>query len=712
MSRIYNIYHPSDLRNSRDSADLLQATEANQQFWSCPFEEKSENFRFVVGEQISPEEADRYRKKYKVPVVFNPLTTSRRTIYGHMIQTRSQADFIPRGAEDSAQADVLSTLAHHEAYNQGDKFLDPEVVDEVWMGGWSNVLNDMVILPGRKPRMRQEKLGSFSVMWDPASREVITRRDARFVDVVHGKSIEELKELYPEKKRIIQRAVTEGLEQSASYEGSAHSEYDKNRFLSTDYFNGLVKVVERYYKVVRHEHFYYDPMRKKEILVKDIQKFKHKAKGVTLARRSREYLYLAVICPAITRTQRSNKASAEYLFNGEYHCRPHTCANPDQIIWPIVEMIAEHVNGRIMSFVKPQKDAIRTFNALITNILEAAKHSAAAAYLVDEEAFVSPAEATKASKYRGDSNQTFKVKTGRAKDAMSPIMAGGTNQDTSNGIALAKEYLLEVSSTPPATQGWGEGTGVSGKLNQQRIEQAFLQLQPLMLKFSQFKKQRLELRYYYWRTYYRDERIIRLVDPHTGLPTGDPVTLNAVQTEMDPETGEIDVSFMRDPAVGDFDVAISEAPQSPVRRYQTQEQIMQFLRESGIGNIDPEIAKVLTLYWLDLSDADAKLKLKVEETQKAQEQAQQNDPTAQIEQAKIQADMEKTQAEIQKIQAETATEVQETENLKLKNDQDEMNLAQQEAEQTYLSRAESNPLGPTQPGMSTDVGINPVGTPL
>jgi len=714
MTRVYSTYHPSDLRNSNDSEDLRTAAESSRQYWDSAFNEKSEDFQFVAGEQYTEAELRRYRKKHKVPITFNQLTTSRRTIMGHMITNRNQADFIPRGSEDSEQADLLSTLAHFEAYNQNDRFRDPEIIDEAWMGGWSNTLIDVDVQPGRKPKLRTQKLGPFSVVWDPASKQIITRDDARFLDIIHGKSIDELMELFPEYKKVFKDAREHGLGDVSTYDQDRASDYYYNPFLTTDYYNGQVKVIERYYKVVRQEWYYHDALQKKDVIVKNIQKFKAKVPGVQLARRRREYLYLAIICPAITQyintsSGSNHKAKTGYLYNAEYHCRPHRDSDPDRIIWPVVEMVAEHVNGRIMSFVRPQKDPIRTFNALVTNILESAKHSAASSYVMDKSAFVSEEEAKKAAMYRGDSNQTFQVNKGRVNDAMAPLMPGGTNSDTSNGINLAKEFLMEVSSTPPATQGWGEGSGVSGTLNQQRIEQAFLQLQPLLLNFIAYQKRRLELRYYYWRTYYRDEKVIRLVDPFSGLPTGEPQVLNEVSAQMNPETQEIDVSILRDPAVGEFDVAISESSQSPVRRYQTQEQIMHFLRESGIAQSDPEIARVLTMYWLDLSDADAKLKEQVKQSQDQQAEAAQNDQSAQIATEQAGADLEKTQIGNEKLKAETEIETLKIEQTRIDNDQKEMDLAQQEAEQTVMSNAGPNLQSPPQEEMSALAGISPQG---
>jgi hypothetical protein len=287
--------------------------------------------------------------------------------------------------------------------------------------------------------------------------------------------------------------------------------------------------------------------------------------------------------------------------------------------------------------------------------------------LSDPTAFISEREAKLAARHHSDSDRTFQVKKGRVHDAMAPVPRAGVTADHQYALDYSLSFLKEVTSTPPSMQGQEEESGVSGKLNAQRIEQGFTQLQPMMKNFRLFLKQRAKLRYYYWRTYYTAEKTFRILDKTE--PEMNPfATINKLEPEVDAVgryTGGL--KKMNDINASMYDINIEESVKSATYR-DKQLTFVSNMMNSGFVQSDPGLAGALLEEALRLSDAPETTKKFMKEYSNLIQQA---------EATKRQAEQQLTEAQTESAQLGNMAQMQ--------------NIAQTESEQTGIPNAQGAP---------------------
>lgn len=659
-----------ELNKSKNADDLIQhhryVVEYHREFNN----NRETNFLFVQGYQTSPDEAKKYRDKRKTPVVFNQIKTSERTILGLWLQNRYDVEFSANSPVDDDIGEVLQQLDNWEQNEQGDDMNDIELMRQAWAGGNSFQECYMAVVEGREPTMYSTNQNPFAVYWDPDSRQLITRRDAWFVDRDTWMNYPTIKQKFKDKIELIEErleslnAGDDGYEEVPVATDRGH-ESVKQR-------NGEYKVTERFYKVPGVLYFAEVDNMRIDVDEEDVKRFKKEMPGVPLQSEDVDELWLAIVCEDIS--------NQEYLFNGKYHCQPRDPRTKD-IVWPILEMVAESLNGQPQSFVDHERDANRIVNQMMANILSSATHSAASSMLIDPTAFISEDEAKLAARHHSDSDRAFQVKTGRTKDAMQSIEKGGTNTDHQYALDYALTFLKDITSTPPAMQGKEESSGVSGVLNAQRIEQGFTQLQPLMKNFRLFLKQRAILRYYYWRTYYNGEKTFRIMD--RSEPNMNPfVTINELAPEMD-ATGEWTggIKKLKDINAAIYGITIKESVKSPMYR-DKQLQFIERLMNSVFVKSDAGLAGALLEESLRLSDAPEKTKETLKKYSNLIQQA---------EQAKRAAEQQLSQTQAQGAELDNMSKMQ--------------SIAQAEAEQTGISpNAAPQRTGTPEPAMAMSGG--------
>lgn len=580
----------------------------------------------LAGDMWTPKEKAVFKRKGKTPVVINDLKPAERTILGLFIQNKYDVKFAPR-EETQDISDVLQKLYAWTAYSQNWAYKDIETVRQAWCGGVGYQEVYVKVVPGEEPTIHTNNINPFSIGWDPESRDLINREDAQFVDRDTWVSFNDLQEMWPdligEEKDMTQQGS------QAFQQGKTHADRTAEFF---DVKNNRYKVTERYYKVRKRKWFATNG--KTRIEIKDPEKRKKYAnEGFELASKSEEFLYLAMICPAW-------KVGA-YLYNDEYHCQPRNLFT-GKIMFPFVELIAESINGVPMGFVKHMVPLNRLTNSAVATIFHANKHAASTALLRKPRLFgKDETTAQSFDKNHSDADRVFPISdTADLTTDIGVVPKGTTSPDTDKSLEIGQNGLQRISSTPPSLQGQAEGPSTSGILNSQRIEQAFVQLQPFIANIKQFLKRRAELVYYYWREYFTYPMKVRIVGgqsqspfaqqgqaqgqaPAPGQPKPTHIGINQEKPVVDWQgvpTGAIEK--INDINAARYDIDIEESFQSPTYRAKRMQQLSEVMQKAG--SIDPTLLDALFMeYALSTDMAQETKDIIVQHIKKKQEAANQ-----------------------------------------------------------------------------------------
>ena len=635
-----------------------------------PFNTNREvNHNFVRGLHYDGDELKKYRDKRKTPVVFNQVKTSERTILGLWLQNAYAIKFSASSPADDDISEILEQLNIWEAEQQGDDMNDIELIRQAWAGGNSFQECFMEVKKGKEPLMHTYMQNPFAVYWDPESRDLIRRRDASFVDRDSWMTYPEIMRAWPKKKKKVASQLENNQKGDGSYDEIVKFADRGHEYLNER--NGEFRVTERFFKVYEEAKFAEVEGERIDLEKDEVKGFKKLHPNVQIQTEEIEFLWIAIAC--------EDYSTHDYLYNGRYHCQPRD-PRTQEIMWPILEMIAESLDGEPQGYVDHERGPNKIVNAMMSNILSSATHSSAASMLIDPSAFISDKEAKLAARHHSDSDRAFQVKHGRVGDALAPVPKSGVNQDHLYALDFSLNFLREVTSTPPALQGQEEKSGTSGILNAQRIEQGFVQLQVLMKNYQLFSKQRAKLRYYYWREYYTAERTFRVVDKTT--PEMDPfMTINKMEAEQD-AIGRFTGGFkkMQDINTAIYDIHLEESVKSATYRNR-QLTFIEGLAQSGFVQSDPGLAGALLEEALRLSDAPSETKKTLKEHSTLIQQSE----------------MQKKQAEQQLSQSQQV-------GADLDNQAKMQQVAQTEAEQTGTSPTPIPPQPQPQQAMAGGLG--------
>lgn len=626
------------LEKSKDAGDLHNSHRQVQDYWSEHKDEVGRHFDFLLGRPWSESDLLLFSRLNKEPVVFHEIKASERTVLGLFIQNRYDVKFGPVEETDQDLSDVWNKLYTAIGGQQDWAFEDIDLFRQAWGGGSAYQEVYVKVSPGMEPKICTRNQNFFAVYPDPESRDLIRRRDARFIDRVSWLIPDDLLEEFPE-------AVTpeslEGIADFSDQQPFTKTQVHRDRTHETyDQKNGKLKVIERFFRVRKKKFYTLDKeLRRMEVRKEDLGQFQIDYPGLKIYSEDSQELHLAISCPAWDATK--------YLFNGPYHCNP-VDEQTGELIWPILEMVAEGLNGETTGFVAPQESPAKIINSMMSNILGSAKHSANTSYIRKANAFVTEAEGKKFDKHHSDNDRVFQAKDNvELSGIVVPIPKGETNADHTKALDFAMNHLKEVSSTPPALQGVTEEKGASGILNAQRIEQAYVQLQVLVANWKAFLRQRAKLVQYYVRKYYTFEKTFRIVSKGDmaqmaqgaqGMPTapgqmpgapaqgGGPrrpqfLTINQPVPAMDAFgrlTGAIEK--VNDITTSSYDLVIEDSYQSPTYRFKTQQQISELLQSAGV-QADPILMGMLLVEFVKLSDVSQDLKDFVQQHSMAAQQA-------------------------------------------------------------------------------------------
>lgn len=581
-----------DLHESDDAHRLIRSHESVVEFYEPRMAARELAHDFVKGNHWTDEERETARSKKKALVEFNKLKTSERAFIGSIIQQRYDVKPAPREPNDQNKADVYSAMYHWTADVTDVRFKDPALVRDAWAGGNAWQESYVEITPGRKPRIIVENQNNFACYPDPNRRDLINNSDMEFFDRVSWLSKSQITDAVPDKEAEIEAALCH----------TDEYKYDRDDKVYADrahewkhYRNGKYKVIERFYRVRRKMWFGINQGQRMDIgydASPDVRKqFQDDYPGYTLHAEREEFLNLAIVVPAM---------GGEYLYNDRYHCQPRDPVTT-RIIFPFVELVDEDLDGEPAGHVAPQIGPIKLLNSLMVNKLYQAKNAAGQSHVVSSDHF-DDNEIEDVMENHQDGARTFRKRKGAPQGSgVDLIQQGKASIDGDQSIDFVGNFVDEVSSTPPAMKGFSEGN-VAGVLNEQRIQQSFIQNQGFTTNFMGFLARRAKLWKYYWKEYFDAEDVIRILEKKEPEDP-DFLVINQI---VEDEFGQVQrVNTLDDADV--YDITFEDSWRSPTVRDKVRQQIIQLQQNAAVQQ-DLRLNAFLTYYFLQLSDAPQDMK--------------------------------------------------------------------------------------------------------
>lgn len=588
-----------EMHRSEDATALIRSNEEVMEYYGEKMDLRERCHQFLRGNHWTDEERERADAKGKALVEFNALKTSERTFVGNIIQQRYDIKPAPREPTDQDKSDIYSTLYHWTADITDCRYKDPGLVRDAWAGGNSWQESYVEITPGRKPRIIVENQNNFAIYPDPNRRDLVNNSDCQFIDRISWLTRSDIADAVPE----MEEEILQGLPDKGSYT------YDKDDAVFADrghewknYRNGKYKVIERFYKVKKKLWFGVSRDNGERIDIgydvpqKEREQFKEDFPAYELNLEREEHLFLAMVCPAL---------GPIYLYNGPYHCQPRDPVTT-RIMFPFVELVDEDLDGDTSGHVEHQIGSIKVVNSLMVNTLYQAKNAAGQSHVVDAGYF-DENDLIDVMENHQDGARTFKKKAGAGPGSgLTLIEQGKTASDKDGALEFAYNFTQEVSSTPPSMKGLSEGN-VPGILNEQRIQQSFIQSQGFTNNYMGFLTRRAKLWKYYWKEFFDAEEVIRVLEKKDEADP-DWIAINKVVVD---EFGNAEKHNSLDDADA-YDITFEDSWRSPTVRDKVRQQIIQLQQNSAVQQ-DPTLNAFLTYYFLQLSDAPQEMKSMVKE---------------------------------------------------------------------------------------------------
>jgi hypothetical protein len=580
-----------ELHKSQEPGDLITSHDANVAFHEPAMAERERYHDFVKGNPWTPEEEEVMQQKGKAKVSFQELKPSQRTFIGTLIQQRYDIKPAPMDESDQAASDAISVLYHWIHHSSQVRMKDPQLINEAWIGGSAWQESVVEVAPGKRPVIRVYNMNPFCVYPDPSSRDLIERKDCRFIDRVTWLSLSELCDFFPEHAEGLRAALAD---QGSKSTFDAIKKHADRAHEWQNFRNGKFKVVERLYKVSKAFHFGtldgervdigWDPD------PETLKGFQEDYPDHSLQRQREEFFHLAIVCTAW---------SEKYLYNGEYHCQPRDPVT-EELIWPWVELIDEDLDGDPSGHVAAQVDPIRVLNSLLVNKLHQAKNASGQVHVISADHFEDDEIEDVAQNVSDGSRSVVKKKGAPPGSGVELAPLAQTGRDNNELIDFAANASERYSSTPPAMKGQNEGA-VAGVLNEQRIQQGHTQNAWSANNFIHFLTKRAKLWVYYVQEYYTWEEKVRVLQKENP-DDPDFITINKVV--MDPMQG---LRKLNDISAVRYDIVFEDSWQSPSMRAKILAQITEF-RKMGGTQMDPGLDAALMMYFFRLSDAPQDLK--------------------------------------------------------------------------------------------------------
>ena len=583
------------LHQELDAESLIRSNDSVVQYWSSHNDKREIMYDFRKGKHWTPEELQLMRWKNKAPVVFNKIISAVRTIVGTFIQNRYDIKPAPFTPDAQDISDVISHRYHWNAHHTMVRYLDTEIIQEAVVGGDAWQESYIEVVPGKKPRICVINQNAHAVYADPNSRDLVNRFDCEFIDRRSWLTLGEMCDRWPERRAdFIRELGNFDSDNQTAYEPG--KKYADRTHETQWQRNGRFLHIERFYKV--HKKVYYSTNEEGKEFVFGTDddgtiraNWKKKHPEAETYSRSDEFLFLAVVCPAYRLTQ--------FLQNEPYFNQPK-CPVTGRVMFTLIQLYAEQLDGETNGYVEYMVGPNKVINSMMANKLHAAKHAVNTSLIYDPSK-INEDDAEDFEKHAADGDRRFKSKPGVDPNSVAATLPQGRSApDTNESLDYANAFQEEVSGAPPASRGVAEGN-VAASLNQQRIEQAFIQLATFTESYKLFLTKRAKLWNYYDRVYFTEEETFRVIEKKEAT---DPDFITVNQWQMD-QYGIIKKA--NDIGAAAYDIVFEDSYRSPTVRDKVMKQIVE-LQQSNAVQQDPVLNTFLTMYFLKMSDAPQDLK--------------------------------------------------------------------------------------------------------
>lgn len=586
-------FNPNDLVSHHDTVLSSMAEERRR---------ISVSYDLVRNEPWNEKDLALFKRKRVRPLKMGVLKSSERSILGEFIQNSFSVGFKPTSAEGTDASRIYNAvyLRDFDA-NMGDKE-DVELVRRAWACGrsYQQIYLARHGITGQ-PLVQFRNLPTLAVTFAPGSMDIGARRDAPFVDVETMMSFDRIAQAFPDKFEKMLPNASRGDSQYKSVDAHAYEDTQSP-------VNGMFRVIERQYKLFVQYLDYFDADGNLITTVRadDADAKSEAAQGMvskdeegnplfddngdevmqefSTAIRSEEAMFYAAACPTLL--------PEEYLYNGP---APIQCRDPrdGRLMFDIVEMYAEELEGEISGFVYGQLDAVQGLNAMVSSMLHSAKHSASQSKTADKSAFIDEAEALRFAKGHTDADAVFFTKPGMHDRAVAPVPHSQLSNDVGNSLGLMRDLLIDNSSTPPSFMGTEQKTGISNAVTSTRISQAAKQLQVLITNYRHFLRNRAAYMVNLWAQFYTAEMVLK-IESQDNPEEMEYVKANWYNDALGTVENPLSEAIL-------YDINITDAPSNRTMREKTQADIIELLKSPAMQN-DPALATMLVRAWVQHGD--------------------------------------------------------------------------------------------------------------
>lgn len=606
------------LAREKMAGPLVSDHQDVRSYWQVEHDKARYHLDVVRNEPWSDEDKEVLRLRGTQPLRLSLLKSSERAMIGYFSKSGFNVKFSQVGTDSSEAASVYQSIYTRDYRANKGRLGDAKGIHMAWATGLAhcaiyveNVMGDW--------QARWKWLDRSQVFWDPESKDLGTREDARFVDTEALLGEDAFISAFPEYATAAESAFRGG----GSYEQVEYVHDDINQ---ANFRNGKVLLIERYYKTIVTSYDLVD----QDGLIWAEEVAEHEQAlaavndpenpSITIIPKSREELWYCAAAPHVTE---------KMLYNGKYPLQPRDPQTGD-LLWPIQELVAESLGNLAVGFVEPQIDSVRAYNAIMASIAASAKHSASQSKVADESAFKSAAEAQRFAREHTNPGAVFYSKPGMAERTHISVAKSAMSSDAYQAVNILREVIEDVSGTPPAFKGTDFRTNISTGTTSQRIEQGGMGLAHFVDNVVDFLRRRAHYLANIWAEYYDKEEVVEI----TSSEDEDVKKYVAINGTNEIRTADV----LR------YKVFVEESPYSETNRQRLQSQIIEMTQSPAIQQ-DPVLIGTLVKAWARLGDMPNWLKLDV---------ANHSSIVQQYEEQRRQAELMQQQAQLQQSMAQTA----------------------------------------------------------
>lgn len=592
--------------------DLKQELKARYSVASEHYEawdaEAKEDYRFARGEQWTEEEKTKLKEQARPAMTFNRIRAIINLIAGYQRENAARIKVNPEGGEDRTFSEVMDrAIKHvdkvsHLTYKFGYWFDDGLYCGKGFLEALISYDNDPI-----RGELDFRLRSPYQIRVDPECSEYDLNKGARYCFKTVRLSREELKALYPDKKKLIDGFVQDDDDEEVNGVGSLEGAWkttdddmgnrkarNKSRagvrgkdieleqdgkFTVKEYWR--TKMVEKFYVVdLDGEPIRYDT---------EEEANKHPNKvGKVIPRKVKEMHVSAMVCGWILQDE---KSPFEPFYSGFPFFRYIADWAPN----------AENEKQKVQGITRPLKDCQREKNKAKSQHLHILNTQANSGWVADEDA-MTPGGFQDLEKMGSKPGLVIKKKRG---SELREIQAKTANMGMIQREEKADYEFTQIIGVNPDLMGMQEGTA-SGKAIGLRIKQAVLALVRPFTNYRYSKEIVGNFILDMLPMLFDTKKMMKILGPDFLIKEADPEKFPGGLNE-----GIID-AFLQMIKDNKYDVLVTEADQNSTIRYEI------FQEMSELAGKGLPIPLTLLIDYMDLPNAE-EVKQKIQEEQAMQQ---------------------------------------------------------------------------------------------